>query len=340
MMQKVDSALLFYNRSLSLYGTYESNLNNKGALYYTFYFDYVEAIKSFKISTNFNETYYEGMLNIGNSYCKLAEGYDNLLKVIPNSETKKIEKVVSINDYYLSNKLYKTLGIIRQFEVNARTLLKSGLNDNSAQTLSQNAKNLEKLDPNLQHLNFSKRISDGINTTLATRSQIDVNFLSIFIKELIDLITSSTNSSEEEIRIAALILKKSYIDSAKIYYQKTYNLKPDFQLYYSSVNDNALQLSDYQLLIDIQKKYIKNFNSKYNAPQYIQLANAYYSLGKLADAKMYFKKGMNDLSKEREDLLKKSEKSVEDQTRINALENEISRLTQFVLDLKRRNLIN
>jgi len=93
-------------------------------------------------------------------------------------------------------------------------------------------------------------------------------------------------------------------------------------------------------LIDVQKKYLKHFKSKYNAPQYIQLANAYYSLKKMDLAKVNFKKGMNDLKRERVDLMKKSTKTTAEENRIVALENEIKRLTQFVQDLKKRRLLN
>jgi tetratricopeptide (TPR) repeat protein len=334
MMQKVDSALLFYNRSLALYGTYESNLNNRGALYYEFYFDYLESIKSFKKSTDFNDSYYEGMLNIGNSYCKLAEGYENMLKLLPPTNSTELKQLSKIDKIYRERKIYRALGLLRQFEVNAIALLKSGLNTNTVNTLIVNAKNLESLDPILKNLDFSTKVSTYLTNILATKQRPSIEFIQNFRIQIIRLICVEQNVSDLEFRANAEKLKKSYIDSAKVYFDKTYQLKPKLESYYSSLNGFAMSLSDYNMLIDIQLKYLKHFKSKYNAPQYIQLANAYYSLGNSIKAKEYFKKGMSDLQKERADLIKKTPKTTEEDSRIIALESEITRLTQFVQNLK------
>ncbi len=339
MMQKVDSAILFYNRSLDLYPTYESNLNNRGALFYEFYFDYVLSIRSFKVSTDFNKTYYEGMLNIGNAYCKMAEGYDNIIKVLPIVSQIKTNKSKKVEQLYRNLKLYRTLGLIRQFEVNAIALLKQGVNSNSVSTLSINAKNLESLDPLLKNLAFSNKVTTYLNNLLSTKQKPTIQFITDFRLQIIQLITSKLSISSVDLRASAEILKKNYIDSAVVYFDKTYKLKPKLESYYSSLNGFAISLSDYEMLIDIQLKYLKHFKTKYNAPQYIQLANAYYSLKKMDLAKVNFKKGMTDLKRERNDLMKKITKTPAEENRIVALENEIIRLTQFVQDLRNRKLL-
>jgi tetratricopeptide (TPR) repeat protein len=259
MMQKVDSALLFYNRSLALYGTYESNLNNRGALYYEFYFDYLKSIKSFKKSTDFNDSYYEGMLNIGNSYCKLAEGYENMLKLLPPTNYTELKQLSKIDKIYREQKIYRTLGLLRQFEVNAIALLKSGLNTNTVNTLIVNAKNLESLDPILKNLDFSTKVSTYLTNILATKQRPSIEFIQNFRIQIIRLICVEQNVSEPEFRVNAEKLKKSYIDSAKVYFDKTYQLKPKLESYYSSLNGFAMSLSDYNMLIDVQLKYLKHF---------------------------------------------------------------------------------
>lgn len=336
MMEKVDSAILFYNRSLELYSTYESNLNNRGALYYEFYFDYLASIRSFEVSTDYNETYYEGMLNIGNAYCKMAEGYENILNTLPTSTPNKIVNKESVDKIYRSRKIYRSLGLIRQFEVNAIAVLKQGLNSNTASTLIVSAQNLESLDPILKNFQFSGKISNYLNNLLVNKQKPTIQFITDFRLEIIRFITSNLAISESDLKASATILKKNYIDSAKVYYDKTYKLKPKLESLYTAVNGFAMSLTDYELLIDIQNKYLKNFKGKYNAPQYIQLANAYYSLKKMELAKTNFKKGMNDLKSERNDLTKKINKSPEVESRIVALDNEIIRLTQFVQELRNR----
>ena len=340
MMQKVDSALLFYNRSLALYSTYESNLNNRGALYYEFYFDYLESIKSFKKSTDFNATYYEGMLNIANAYCKIAEGYENILKVIPPSPTIKSEKTTAVDNFYRNRKIYRSLGLLRQFEANAIAILKTGLNSNAVNTLTINAKNYETIDPILKNFEFSSKVAVYLNGLLTNKQQANIQVINGLRTLIAKYMTTNLSINESQLRSSLEVLKRNYIDSATVYFDKTYKLKPKLESYYSSLNGFAMSLSDYNMLIDVQLKYLKHFKSKYNAPQYIQLANAHYSLGQLIEAKKYFKKGMNDLKKEREDLMNKTNKSSDDESRIIALDNEVNRLTQFVKDLKKRNLLN
>jgi hypothetical protein len=339
MMQKVDSAILFYNRSLDLYSTYESNLNNRGALYFEFYFDYIESIKSIKKSTDFNNSYYEGMLNIGNAYCKMAEGYENILKVLPASTSKSTGKKAAIDKLYRNRKIYRTLGLIRQFEVNAISILKQGLNSNAVNTLTINAQNSESLDPILKNLEFSNKVAIYLNNLIATKQNPSLQFISDFRLQIIQYIAANLSISKEELRANTVTLKKNYIDSAKVYHDKTYKLKPKLESYYTALNGFSMSLSDYEMLIDVQLKYLKNFKTKYNAPQYIQLANAYYSLKNMDLAKVNFKKGMNDLKRERDDLTKKINKSSEEENRIVALDNEINRLTQFVQDLRNRKLL-
>jgi len=341
MMQKVDSAITFYNRSLALYETYESNLNNKGALYFTFYFDYLEAISSFKKSTDFNNQYYEGFLNIGNAYSKMAEGFDNILNTIQN-ETNTTTQVPleKLDSYYRQQKTYRTLGVLRQFEVNASAVLKSGLNDNSIILITKNASNFETIDPLLKKMNFSKTVSDYLNFKLSSKQNVDASLLFNLKNEIINQLKKETKINNEELFFAAQKLKKTYLDSAKIYFNKCYEVNPKYEHLYGSVNEISMIQKDYELLIDIQLKSLKHFKSKYNAPQYIQLANAYYSLGNQDKAKYFFKKGMNDLRNELENLLKKSDKTNEDELRINALQQEINRLRLYVQDMKNKKLID
>ncbi|MBM3161343.1 MAG: hypothetical protein FJZ66_08415, partial [Bacteroidetes bacterium] len=72
LMEKVDSAILLYEKSLSLYGDYESNLNNQGVLFNMFYYDYQKALVLFKHSIKVNPKFKEGTLSCANSYSKLA----------------------------------------------------------------------------------------------------------------------------------------------------------------------------------------------------------------------------------------------------------------------------
>lgn len=334
MMQKVDSALLFYEKSISIFKNYESNQNNRGAMYYTFYYDYLEAANSFKNSIELNKEYYEGMLNIGNSYAKISEAYMNVLLLYPSNKLA-YDKVSAIDDAFRKNKLYKSLAIIRQFEVNAFEQLKKGLNANNVQNLIFNAQCLEKLDKRLLNLNFSVKIGEILNTALNTKTSPKVQALNYFRKACMEELALNTNLSIEEIASNLPELKKRYLDTAKIYFLKTYKVNPTFEAYYSSVNQFAYLLQDYPLLIQAQKQFLKSMKKPYNAPQYVQMANAYFSMGDKKKAKVNFDLGMKELNREIADLEKKTNRTAEDEGRLAALKNEVVRLNQFVASIKK-----
>jgi tetratricopeptide (TPR) repeat protein len=125
-----------------------------------------------------------------------------------------------------------------------------------------------------------------------------------------------------------------YLDSAKIYYNKTYKLKPKLESYYNSVNQFAILLEDHSMLIDVQQKFMKAYPKGYFGPQYVQMANAYFSLGEQDKAKENFKKGLMELSREKADLSLKKEKSAADIERIQALERELKNLKNYVQRIK------
>ncbi|NBR15582.1 MAG: hypothetical protein EBU01_13555, partial [Crocinitomicaceae bacterium] len=153
-------------------------------------------------------------------------------------------------------------------------------------------------------------------------------------KSCIELMENELNLNDDELKASCEKLKLLYLDSAKIYFDKTYKLKPKMEQYYSSVSQFAMLLADYKLLIKVQNQYLKNFKNKYNTPQFVQLANAYYSLGDMQNAKLYFKKGMKDLMDEKNALSAKTIQTQADKNRILGLENEVIRLKAFVQNLK------
>ncbi len=333
MMSKVDSAINFYSKSVSIFHRYESNWNNKGTLLYTFYFDFPQAIQSFKQATDVNDKYYEGFLNIGNSYAKMAEGYDNLLTHLPN--VKKAENVnPKVDELFRNQKLFRSFSITRKFQANAIAQIKAGFTLERSQLLYNYASLLEKMDPQLVKIQFTENIKDAMNFALQTKMPPKIEVLDLMRKELTENFVKDLKLKPEELAAQAKYLKKAYLDSAKIYFQKTYDIKPKLESLYYSVDQFSMLLQDYQLLIDIQEKYLKNFKKKYNAPTYIQMANGYFNLGRMDKASEFFKKGMDDLRAELTELNALSNPTAEQTQRKLGIENEIARLSQFVQKIK------
>ncbi len=333
MMQKVDSSILFYKRSLTVYPKYESSLNNIGVLNYSFKYDYLEAISSFQKSVSFNKKYYEGTLNIGNSYAKLAESYHSILKLLPvNTERKIITPTV--DSYFRKQKLYKTLTIINQFQVSAIKQLQIAFNEASLSNLIELSTNLESLDSKLQGYNFAQSINTELNRAFQSKTKPNLSMLNSFRIEVIKELKTASSLSDEQLQNELFTLKKMYLDSAKIFYNKTYVIKPQLESYYNSVNQFAMLLEDYSLLIDSQKKFMKAYPKGYFGPQYVQMANAYFSTGDVDLAKENFKKGLMELSREKADLSTKKNKSAADVERIQALERELKNLKNYVQRIK------
>jgi len=333
MMQKVDSSILFYKRSLVVYPKYESSLNNIGVLNYSFKYEYLEAISSFQKSVAFNKKYYEGTLNIGNSYAKLAESYHSMLKLFPvTSERKTISPTV--DSYFRKQKMYKTLTIINQFQVSAIKQLQIAFNQASLSNLTELSANLESIDTKLQGLNFSQSINTELNRAYQSKTKPNLSMLNSFRMQLIQELKTASSLSDEQIQNEFFTLKKIYLDSAKIYYNKTYVIKPQLESYYNSVNQFAMLLEDYSLLIDSQKKFMKAYPKGYFGPQYVQMANAYFSMGNVDQAKENFKKGLMELSREKADLSGKKNKSAAEVERIQALERELKNLKSYVQRVK------
>jgi protein O-mannosyl-transferase len=333
MMSKVDSAIQFYTKSVSIFNRYESNWNNKGTLLYTFYFDFPRAIQSFKQATDVNDKYYEGFLNIGNSYAKMAEGYDNLLTHLP--ATKMTQNVSpEIDQLFRSQLLFRSFSITRKFQANAIAQIKAGFTFERSQLLFNYASLLEKMDPLLVKIQFSENIKGAMNFALQTKMPPKIEILESMRRELTENFTKELKIKPDELAAQAKYLKKVYLDSAKVYFQKTYDIKPKLESLYYSIDQFSMLLKDYQLLIDIQEKYLKNFKKKYNAPTYIQMANGYFNLGRMDKASEFFKKGMNDLQLELSELNALPNITSEQSQRKLGIENEIARLSQFVQKIK------
>ena len=194
--------------------------------------------------------------------------------------------------------------------------------------------NLESLDSKLQGYNFAQSINTELNRAFQSKTKPNLSMLNSFRIEVIKELKTASSLSDEQLQNELFTLKKMYLDSAKIFYNKTYVIKPQLESYYNSVNQFAMLLEDYSLLIDSQKKFMKAYPKGYFGPQYVQMANAYFSTGDVDLAKENFKKGLMELSREKADLSTKKNKSAADVERIQALERELKNLKNYVQRIK------
>ena len=331
LMIKVDSALLLYEKSLSLYGDYESNLNNRGVLLYTFYYDYEKALKLFKHSIKVNPSYKEGMLNCANSYAKLAEGFLELEKLNGNVDTiqSSITTDKQVLTLYFSNELYKTLAITKQFDLNIRDFAKKFSRDQLAFQIKANAQNLGNLSESLKKNSFASKMSDNVNQFIETNAQGILNGILQYNSQIFNQILVENNLTKAAISPTLTNLKNQYIDSAKIYFKKTHELAGTDKNIFIIEEKFAIQLNDYNWLISIQERIIKEFPEEQHGPQYVQMGNGYLNLKQREKALSYFQKGAQEFKKEKEALLKKADRTQTEEDRLNMLTKELKNLKAF-----------
>ena len=259
--------------------------------------------------------------------------YHSLVKLYPSAAVKtKISP--TIDSYVRKEKIYRTLTIINQFQVSAIKQLQIAFNQASLSNLLELSANLESMDPKLQQFNFSQAINSELNRAYQTKSKPNLSMLNTFRMQLLKEIQIASAVPETKLIDELYSLKKIYLDSAKIYFNKTYSLKPQLESYYNSVNQFSMLLEDYSLLIYSQLKFMKAYPKGYFGPQYVQMANAYFSMGDTEKAKVNFKKGLMELSREKADLTLKKGKSATEIERIQALERELKNLKNYVQRIK------
>jgi hypothetical protein len=298
LIQKVDSAIYFYDQSLKVYGDYESNLNNKGVLVYTFRYDYLDAFNQFKKSVDVNKKYKEGFLNCGNSMAKMAEGINDFLNIAPiSNRTYPLSKneINSFEKTYLKEKAYQATAILKQIEFNIREFYFKGNRNDLNIRIIQNCQNLQSLNGLLQEKNLANQVSMMLaNNTIPVETSIKNIF--IYFGELKKLILNDiclkSKVDVSKCQVILKELKKNYIGKAKLYYKKTKEVSSSEKELFPIVIQFAKITQDYNWLAEIQLEYTKEYPNEYLGPNYSELINAYVMSGNSNMASNYCKKSI------------------------------------------------
>lgn len=339
LMEKVDSAILFYDRSLDIYFEYESNLNNKGVMYYMFKYDYIKALNLFKSATKINPTYIEGLTNLGNSYSKIADCFQGINKSI--QKIKKTEDTLkkwhSVN-LYQDDQIIKSLAIINQFEFNLNDLLNNKNIKNRGQILFANAKQLESLSELLQNDSFSNQmknlfIGPALNPSLIKAKLGEIRRKIFFHK-------ASNAALKDGLFEFSSYSKEVYIDSARIIYNKIKQIDPLNRSIYNMENQFSILLNDFNWLKETQEEYLLKFKNDFNGPRYIQLGNALRSMNKLEEALKNYKNAQKEFKRELTAIQSKKSKGDLDINRISLVRMELLKLPEFINKLEKEIQLN
>jgi len=299
LMQKVDSAIYYYDQSLKNYKNYESNLSHKGILLYTFKYEYYQALGLFQKSVSINTRFKEGYLNSANSCAKIGEGFNDFFLVSPTADSSLVTSEKEINSFekiYLDKRIYQAIAILKQFELNIREFyLKRNKNELKGRIIA-NCQDLVENSEFLQEKNLLQLLQNYLSKAKSSEESVQTSFLLLneFKKSVLIEIAKITGIDSKKIKIICLKLKKKYISNAKINFKKVQELVGNDKNLFSIVIQFARITQDYEWLTEIQLEYISKFPKEYLGSNYSDLINAYNILKNTIKVEEYCNKSIQE----------------------------------------------
>jgi tetratricopeptide (TPR) repeat protein len=293
LMQKVDSSIFFYDQSLSIFKEYESNLNNKGVLIYTYKYDYPEALKLFKYSTSFNKDYKEGFVNCGNAEAKIAEVYFDLLMVTNVNDSSEIvnnKELDLFENQFTTLKMHQAVSIIKQFEQNLKTFIQNKNQGNIRAQIMDNATNLETINPTLRNKSFATKIGKIVNAKNIPAQQIYNNIIAAnneIRKEILNEIFNQLNIDKRKQFVMLQALKKRKQISSRSNFKVALKLSKNDKKYFQIISQMAMLSQDFEWIAELQEIYIKLHPKEYLGKNYSELINSLIASKNKQKAKEY-----------------------------------------------------
>lgn len=297
LIQKVDSAIFFYDQSLKIYNNYESNLNNKGVLLYTFKYDYFQALSLFQYSVSINSKYKEGYLNCANSLAKIAEGINDFMLVAPLGDSSSVITDKEINSFeknYNEKKIYQAIAIIKQFELNIREFYLKVNKQELKNKILGNCQDLEGNSDYLKKKDFFQQVQNTLNKSNSIEESIQLTFLFLteFKRSILIETAASNGISKEKIKTLCLNLRSKYVSNAKINFKKVQAIGGDDKNIFDIMLQFARITQDYQWMAEINLVYISKFPNEYHGTNYSELINAYLFQKNTLKAEEFCKKSI------------------------------------------------
>jgi len=297
LIQKVDSAIYFYDQSLKIYKNYESNLNNKGVLLYTFKYDYFQALSLFQHSVTVNSKYKEGYLNCGNSLAKMAEGVNDFILIAPagdSSLTISDKEISSFEKTYNDKKIYQAIAIIKQFELNIREFYFKGNKQELINKILGNCQDLEGNSEYLKKKNFFQQVQNILSKSNSNELvvQSTFSFLTEFKRSILIEIAATNGIGKEKIKTVCLNLRKKYVSKAKTNFKKVQEIAGNDKNLFNIILQFARITQDYEWLAEINLEYISKFPKEYLGTNYSELINAYVFQKNTVKAEEYCNKSI------------------------------------------------
>ncbi|MFN3918450.1 MAG: hypothetical protein ACK4K0_12030 [Flavobacteriales bacterium] len=331
IQRKADSALFYFEKAVSIYPNYASSLNNLAALHYTFKHDYNQAIMLGKRCVEIDSIYMEGLYNLANAYGKKAEMQRELANQIqankneidPESHFVSYTYVVEINDM---EEVTRAMSFFKALMAKYRPYATQQLNQQQKDMFIRLAYNYERIEGKFLK---NSRFSDMFKNAVQSGNLDDLQY---FFDTMNQSLIAYLDKGKDTDRLKRLL--GSYLrankDTAFYYFEKLYLVSPIYLPLYNATTTLATQLEDNTNLIMWNTRFVKSFPNVNHAQNYVQMANAYNSIGYSDSTNYYFERALNSMEIELSEKSTRQSLSNEEINRINQLKQEQMNLYNYL----------
>lgn len=329
---RIDSAYHYYELALLAYPSYIQMYNNQATIKSQYYQDFMSARELLGKAIKIDPSFQGARENLIDNEIRYVNVLDRIEIVIP-IEAQQVNglKNPPVTNTKTNNATIQSLSQLTNFESIGKIALKNGMNPAAIQYLIKYAQQLENINEELREIGFSNTVSSELNALYSGEKKSGQNILDPIFYSILarnpglfpsksDLLLAINNANRQiEIELANL-----------------YKINKRNRLYYELASQYYIKNQGFESLIKLQELQIKNFPTEYHAKQYIQIANAYYSLKNLKKSNYYFEKGIQEFQNEKNKLNQKETPTQIDLDRIVQLSSEINKLTNYMNELKKQ----
>jgi hypothetical protein len=327
---RIDSAYHYYELALLTYPSYIQMYNNQATIKSQYYQDFMSARELLGQAIKIDPSFQGARENLIDNEIRYVNVLDRIEIVLP-IEAQQVNRLINqpVTHTKTNNATIQSLSQLTNFETIGKIALKNGMNPAAIDYLIRYAQQLEKINNELREINFSATISSELNALYSGAKKSGQNILDPIIYSIL-----ARNPGLFPTKASLQVAKNNANRQIEIELENLYKINKRNRQYYELKSRYYIKNQDFESLIKLQELQIQNFPKEFHAKQYIQKANAYYSLKNLKKSKYYFEKGIKEFQIEKNKLEHKASQTQIDLNRIVQLNTEINKLTNYLNALK------
>ena len=327
---RIDSAYHYYELALLTYPSYIQMYNNQATIRSQYYQDFMSARELLGQAIKIDPSFQGARENLIDNEIRYVNVLDRIEIVLP-IEAQQVNGLINqpVTHTKTNNATIQSLSQLTNFETIGKIALKNGMNPAAIDYLIRYAQQLEKINNELREINFSATISSELNALYSGTKKSGQNILDPIIYSVL-----ARNPGLFPSKSALLLEKNNANRQIEIELANLYKINKKNRQYYELASQYYIKNKGFESLIKLQELQIQNFPKEFHAKQYIQIANAYYSLKNLKKSNYFFEKGIKEFQIEKNKLEHKVSQTQIDLNRIVQLNTEINKLTNYLNALK------